>query len=124
MAPLRFRQIRDGKWHYWGCFDNGFISPLSGDAGVKPDDSQQFTGLVDSQITEHEIFEGDIVRAVAHDRYANDSGIFRVIQGDDGQWQLARDGDRFGLPITWGAWISTEVIGNIYENPDLLPKAA
>lgn len=81
---------------------------------------QQFTGLTDKAGTE--IYEGDIV----HTDYYKDNGFNtkawsenQEIRFIDGAWRLgdfdelfiATDNNEYGL----------EVIGNIYENPELLP---
>jgi uncharacterized phage protein (TIGR01671 family) len=83
----------------------------------------QYTGLRD--INGIEIFEGDIVSAVEEEKFGGESSVTDVIQNMDGQWQvrtLGKDDVKYshGLPIAWGGWEKLEVIGNIYENPELL----
>lgn len=78
----------------------------------------QYTGLKDR--TGKEIYEGDVVRAVAESQYAEQSGCFQVIFSFDLAWALANIDEEHGLSPTWGGWESLEVIGNIHENPDLL----
>ena len=83
----------------------------------------QFTGLLDKN--GKEIYEGDIVECVAIDGYEDDTRITDVIRNVSGEWQARNPPDidvvyEHGLPITWGGWESKEVIGNIYENPEMI----
>ncbi len=84
----------------------------------------QFTGLLDKN--GKEIYEEDIVKAIAIEKYAEDSIVSDVIYGSCGQWEIRAKGGSHeythGLPVNWGAWASIEVIGNIYENPELLQQ--
>jgi uncharacterized phage protein (TIGR01671 family) len=76
---------------------------------------QQYTGLLDKNGVE--IYEGDIVKATS-DQYTNENFIGKVIFDE-------------GYFCTWvnkndirGVWSGDdiEVIGNIFENKDLLDK--
>ncbi len=88
----------------------------------------QFTGLKDKN--DKEIYEGDIVRAVAREEeYPEATVTSDVIYGDCGQWQVRsrESGEPYdyyshGLPLNWGGWESIEVIGNVFENPELLEE--
>jgi hypothetical protein len=103
MNRLKFRQYHNGKFHYWGYVDEDdtFISPIHGE-------SQQFTGLLDK--LGKEIYEGDIVRKYGegkHEVYWHEfTACWRMI-GFTGMTK----GD---------SALSLEVIGNIWENGDLL----
>mgnify|MGYP002676416911 CR=1 FL=1 len=80
---------------------------------VDPDTIGQFTGLTDRNGTK--IFEGDVVKFKYFDdwigkiEYDSDSALFTVIFADG-------DDDYFGR-VSCG---DCEVIGNIYDNPELL----
>lgn len=77
----------------------------------------QFTGLKDKNGVE--IFEGDIVIAWSQ----GVKGIFEIKRRIDGLWLLYpawKDGRFWYLSPTEDGRESIEVIGNIYENPELI----
>ena len=79
----------------------------------------QYTGLKDKN--GKEIYEGDIILTVATSDYPEDTGIKKVIWNDDWfQFQTIIHDNGYGLPLLWGGYKSLEVIGNIYENPELV----
>jgi len=105
MREIKFRQRVNGRFHYWGFMDGGFIGPIN-----PFDPSQQFTGLLDRN--RKEVWEGNILRG-KDDRRALiiwDTGSFRMAEGPD-VWEVN------GHIQYW------EVIGNIYEHPELLEPA-
>ena len=78
-----------------------------------------YTGLKDENGVG--IYEGNIVKAVAENQFKDEDLISDVIFKTDLQWQI-RSGKKYehGLPLVWGGWVSIEIIGNIFENKDLL----
>lgn len=76
----------------------------------------QFTGLCDKN--GKEIYEGDILR-----QHKKRGESFVVVWSrDDGQWEIERS---FCLSDNLWRWSKvSEVIGNIYENPELVGKGA
>lgn len=109
---FRGKDPESGEWHY-----GYYVKRNDGDRGyliledyylesyeiVKPETICQYTGLTDKN--EKKIFEGDIVKI------SNDE-IFEVKYEDGG----------FTAGLFLGDWDygHVEVIGNIYDNPELL----
>ena len=78
----------------------------------------EYTGLKDKNGVE--IYEGDIVKAKAHGEYSESSCIGKIIYSDGVAYQVVDKGNSCGLSLAWGGWESFEIIGNIYQNPELL----
>ena len=82
-------------------------------------DIMQYTGLRDKQGTE--IYEGDIVSI--QDYYFGDTlikGENSVIRWDDGSFEYYSENDGGELDSAAIHNYQIKVIGNIYENPELL----
>ena len=135
MRELKFRQavFKDGEfhhWHYWGfCgYRDSFISPLRispmGDSikptGYEVTESQHYTGLRCGPVSVgKEIYEGDIVRHIVNN---NPSKIhFKVCWVEDGYFLCWSD-DMLSSRLSQVLAEFSEVIGNIYENPELLEE--
>lgn len=78
----------------------------------------QSTGLKDKN--EVEIFEGDIVRCTV-DNWSNGEKFEQIdkVVYEDCMFTFS-DGYKYDCSIAEPTYLSKEVIGNIYENPDLL----
>lgn len=118
MSNIKYRQLVDGRWHYWGYVDGCFVGPITNQE-PKPVNCQ-FTGLHDAKGVE--LYEGDIIKDdcnVAVVKF-NTSDIgscgccWTEFQGV-GFAAFTEDGSD---SVNLGS--DCEVIGNIYENPELL----
>ena len=128
------------KFRAWDKIDNKFLNPkefiifgngLFGriekiwpEPGITMDSDDmkniiltQFTGLKDSKFVE--IYEGDILKSVDEIKHGINN-ICLVKYKDSGFWAWAPELNDFNGDLD--SWINydTEVIGNIYENPELL----
>lgn len=107
---LRNKPCRQG---YTGTF-------WSSSAVGKLSDSMQYTGRKDSK--GKEIYEGDVCELIPTARwkrkkYKNMYGIRQVVWSEEyAQYYYSNF-----IPMSWG-WKSVEVIGNIFENPELIDK--
>lgn len=108
----------------YGC-TMGFIcegSDLRDESKIEDFELMQYTGVKDAKGVE--IYEGDVVKAKAKNEYKEDDTISDIIFDPDGGWCIRSISGDFvhhhGLSVLWGGWLEVEVIGNIYENSDLL----
>ena len=135
----------DGTWVYGYLEDKNYIySPeLEGELLVKPETVGQYTGLKDKNGVE--IYEGDIIEFLGHKGVIQyECGSFGIVFREGIDWEEIADNI---CPVTgcdnalyacendnyislweiyWnfncedGSLDTVEVIGNIYENPELL----
>jgi uncharacterized phage protein (TIGR01671 family) len=87
---------------------------------IKPETIGQYTGLNDKKGTK--IFEGDIVRI---ENGIDEETIVGCIVYDYASWQIDYGPDSTALwtqLIELAEYKSTEVIGNIHDNPGLLVR--
>ena len=127
----KFIDSRQGKAHI-GLDLNGNVYNLQdGEGGKERYELQQFTGLKDKN--GKEIYEGDILRRKVYEDAEYSTGFVDWRYGgfclqeikmaqlqinDDYKYQdefYMQDGINF-------SWEFCEVIGNLYENPELLEK--
>ncbi len=113
MREIKFRAWFDGEMLY------GLEDITQGCLSDWGDALEQFTGLKDKN--GKEIYEGDVLRG--NQPYV-DSGEFPtaiVIIEDAGLGVIIKDtrGGDYYVPLAWAK--DYEVIGNIHENPDLVP---
>ena len=112
MRTLKFRQFVKGRFHYWGFLEpDSFVGPIN-----PQDPSQQFTGLFSKD--GKEIWEGDITQTVCKD--GTGLSVFRVFWDNrTARFRKIRDDGEIYDMDEWSE-LHKQVIGNIYENPELL----
>jgi hypothetical protein len=116
MREIKFRQpvFHNGdfiRFHYWGFIGDGSFVGAIPPLRKAQKDSQQFTNLRDSKGTE--IYEGDIINMSEPQYHWSQNKAVYWLE------------DRFTIgqhaPLTGiRNYTHFEVIGNVYENPDLL----
>ena len=79
----------------------------------------QSTGLKDKN--GNEIFEGDVVRQVRTQPTTENEIIIGVVTMLEGAWLIMNDGEQLARDL-WSETDINEIIGNIYENPELLEE--
>ena len=80
----------------------------------------QSTGLFDKN--NKEIFEGDVVRQVRTQPTTENETITGVVTMLEGAWLIMNDGEQLASYL-WSETDENEIIGNIYENKELLEDA-
>ena len=103
------------SYHEFVLTPGGIPFDLSGSGKVQPYELMQFTGLHDKN--GKEIYEGDVVRY--NHVYLDHPVDFEVMFDEGGFGQRRIDGEEVS---DWYEWEELEVIGNIYENPELLKE--
>ena len=134
MRTIKFRGLRtDGKgWVYGGYFQHTpdedgvryYIFDFNeGAVEVIPESVGQFTGLHDKK--GKEIYEGDMLR----DDYTDEDILiedYSVVVWDEKfcQWAIdnsfAKDGSSFTNLVEYFGRETFEIVGNIFENADLV----
>nr|DAY07443.1 MAG TPA: YopX protein [Caudoviricetes sp.] len=79
----------------------------------------QSTGLEDKN--GKEIFEGDVVRQVRTQPTTENETITGVVTMLEGAWLIMNDCEQLASYL-WSETDENEIIGNIYENPELLEE--
>ena len=77
----------------------------------------QSTGLKDKN--GKEIFEGDVVRQVRTQPTTENETITGVVTMIEGAWLIMNDNEQLASYL-WSETDENEIIGNIYENKDIL----
>ena len=122
MREIKARQWINGAFHYWGFTQEGsFLGPAK-IQGDKFPPSELFTGIFDKN--EKEIFGGDVVR-VEHEELFGVRSLTGVVEYIDSGaiFSIAFLGDGEGVSVPLQAYEEPEIIGNKWENPELLENA-
>ena len=119
---FRGKNKKNGEWFYGNLYDKDIYgrthicTTTKGCLDIDHDTVGQFTGLKDKN--GKEIYEGDIVEYTTC-YFGNEKRHRKVVE-----WE-SFDSDDFGEPHNLGYFNLSEymeVIGNIYDNPELLNK--
>lgn len=123
MRDIKFRALgKDGKWVYYGTAITGTVDYLQ----LRKETESQFTGLLDRQGVD--IYEGDIITV----RHKKGEYLIKekptTLYFSDGAFQfelLSERREMFLFEVCNSSESiaishTCEVIGNIYDNPELL----
>lgn len=121
MRKIKFRAKSwfGGEWQY-GLLYNGtgnYTYIKNGQVGVRvnPETIGQWVGILDELGVE--IFEGDILSNKLYTHYRSEGGNYLVVYDDD-CFAVSENGA--GRKYSLGICYHAEVIGNIYDNPELI----
>lgn len=81
------------------------------------DSIMQSTGILDKN--SQEIFEGDIVRQVRTQPTTENEIITGVVTMIEGAWLIMNDNEQLASYL-WSETDENEIIGNVYENKEIL----
>ena len=88
---------------------------------VLPETVGQYTGLKDK--TGKKIFEGDILSGHLDELFPEDESRYPVVWHDYG-WHIKCGNKSFDTLEQWWVAKFLEVIGNIYDNPEMIERGA
>lgn len=122
MNDLKFRQYKDEQFYYWGLLESGiFTNPACSMFDRYP--PMQYTGFKDCK--NKEIYVGDIVK----NNWTHDAEDFELLEirfcdsgysNTMGFHALNMDGEISNFYGGMPDLEALEVVGNIYENKELL----
>lgn len=112
MLPVIGLKYFDGEnYDYVECVQHGDFINKNIYVSIKEVDIMQFIGLKDKN--DKEIYEGDIVRTI--DYYNDEESELCEIKYDNISFCISGISDGY----RWDPDTEIEIIGNIYENPEL-----
>ena len=125
---FRGKRVDNGEWEYGDLWCNPYgkravciVSPINdqgttGGNEVLPETVGQYTGLTDKNGVK--IFEGDILGGYLDDNYPENQTVMEVVWCNCwwGTKEIGCDPDL----LEWEDGEILEIIGNIYDNPELL----
>lgn len=112
MRELKLRYFWKGQWYYIDLYKDNTRAKFEAYESVKCSQFYQYTGLLDKN--GKEIFEGDIVVW----KHLNDKDFYEVYYNPDEVHYFAKTAH--GETESYLDSTHMEIIGNIYEDPELL----
>ena len=120
------------------CFIRNYVNwygvdgEMDGQGDIQPVQTQETSSLSDCEVMQFtgkedsegvEIYEGDILSHIIDDVLHQNQDKTTVVKFDqEFRFSACHPDHSFGLPLTWGGYTKTYVVGNIYQNPELIPK--
>lgn len=108
----------DGIWVYGYYCDENYIRTDNAEKLIDKNTLGQYTGFKD--INDKEIYEGDIVNIIVNNNVKN----YGKIIFKDGCYVVSIEIPEITPSLDWIIGVANvEIIGNIYENPELLEES-